>query len=138
MTGELFSLLGEHSILAGSVFPSGGFDEKENNTAFEQGVKNGSVQTLSHALFTVRTNHLLKRFSTEANYHYLSGVLIGTELGELLKVNMDTITLVGEDNLVANYLRAVKILGIKTNLKTTDAAAATTQGQLAIYRRLYR
>ena len=138
MTGELFNLLTRHSILADSVWPFGDADVRENTAAFEQGVKNGAGHNLSHSLFAVRTNQLLNRLSKEANYYYLSGLLIGTGLGELSKIEIDTITLVGEERLMANYSQALKILHSNANVKKTDAATATIQGQLAVYRRLYK
>ncbi|HTE11644.1 MAG TPA: 2-dehydro-3-deoxygalactonokinase [Chitinophagaceae bacterium] len=138
MTGELFSLLTTHSILADSVWPFGDADAEENSAAFAQGVKNGADHNLSHSLFAVRTNQLLKRLSKEANYYYLSGLLIGAELGELSKTAIDTITIVGEERLTANYSEALKILHCNAHVKKTDAATATIRGQLAIYRRIYQ
>jgi len=137
MTGELFSLLSGYSILAGSISAPAETGDEENNTAFAEGVRNGCTDNLSHALFIVRTNHLLKRFSKEANYHYLSGVLIGSELGGLPNMEPGTITIAGEARLMNSYLKACRVLGIGTAISTIDAASATIQGQLAIYRRLY-
>jgi 2-dehydro-3-deoxygalactonokinase len=136
MTGELFSLLAEKSILAASILPSGG-DEQENNGAFAQGIKAGKGGSLSHSLFLVRTNQLLHRFSKEANYHFLNGLLIGSELEALSKKAVDSITLVGEARLLAHYLEAFAVLSIDAAVSIADAATATIHGQLAVYRRLY-
>jgi len=136
MTGELFKLLADQSVLASSVDPSGG-EPDENETAFEQGVKNGAGQPLLHSLFRVRTNQLLRRFSMTANYHYLSGLLIGSELADIKKMQLEKLVLVGEERLIANYLKVLKILAIGGGIKTIDAGLATIQGHLKVYQRLY-
>ena len=136
MTGELFSLLAEQSILAASILSAGG-DEQENKEAFAQGIKSGQGSSLSHSIFLVRTNQLLDRFSKEANYHFLSGLLIGSELEALSKTAVDSITLVGEARLLAHYLQAFAVLGIAAAVTIADAATATIRGQLTVYRRLY-
>ncbi len=136
MTGELFNLLSEQSILSASV-QSGGEVDEETKSAFRKGVAAGQGQCLSHSLFLVRTNQLFQQFSKQANYYYLSGLLIGSELEALLAKPVDTITLSGEKKLLDNYLAAFDILGIHAAVKIMDAATATIRGQLAIYRRIY-
>ena len=136
MTGELFSLLSEQSILSASV-QAGGSTDEEAAAAFRKGVAAGQKQSLSHELFQVRTNQLFNRFSKQANFYYLSGLLIGAELGALSAKAVETLTLVGEKKLLNNYLTAFDVLGIRAPVKILDAATATIRGQLAIYRRLY-
>ncbi len=81
MTGELFAVLGTHSMLAHSI---GGETCGELAGATLEGFLAGVEATaglpLAHALFTVRTNQLLGRFDKAANRAYLSGLLIGHEL----------------------------------------------------------
>ena len=138
MTGELFKLLSEHSVLASSIDPPGGeADKGENDAAFEKGVGDGAGQNLLNALFRVRTNQLLQQFSTAANYHYMSGLLIGAELADVKRMQMDKLVLVGEERLIANYLKAYNILAIGSSIKTIDAGFATIQGHMKIYKRLY-
>jgi len=138
MTGELFKLLSEHSVLATSVdAPGEEADENENGAAFEQGVENGATKNLLHSLFSVRTNQLLRRFSTAANYHYLSGLLIGAELADVKRMQMENLVLVGEERLMANYLKAFTILAGGNGIKAIDAGFATIQGHIKIYKRLY-
>jgi 2-dehydro-3-deoxygalactonokinase len=136
MTGELFSLLADQSILAASILPGGG-NEKENGNAFQQGVTTAQGRSLSQNLFLVRTNQLFNRFSKQANFHFLSGLLIGAELEVLSKKQVDSIILSGEKKLLRNYLTAFETLGIQAAVRTVDAAAATIRGQLAVYRRFY-
>lgn len=85
MTGEVFGLLSQNSILSKSVLAGSDIRDKEDKAAFEQGVLDSRHQHLLHAAFMVRTNDLFQRFSKEQNYWYLSGLLIGAELAVLLQ-----------------------------------------------------
>ncbi len=76
MTGELFNLLKEHSILAdllaGSVEPG---------RAFEAGVRHGlDRDDLTAELFSVRARALLGKAPLEEAGAYVSGLLIGADL----------------------------------------------------------
>lgn len=81
MTGELFEVLGKHSILSASV------EATEWNPSFEdvfvEGVKKGVADRQMPPLFSVRANSLIHTVSSKENYYYLSGLLIGAELGHL-------------------------------------------------------
>nr|WP_068889122.1 2-dehydro-3-deoxygalactonokinase [Pedobacter panaciterrae] len=83
MTGELFNLLSVNSILSASVEEGGDLDNIENQHCFMEGVAAGRNSNLLHATFMVRTNQVLKNIPPKQNSHYLSGLLIGAELGEL-------------------------------------------------------
>lgn len=136
MTGELFSLMADHSILASSVQP--GSDAVQAANAFQEGVTAAQGRPLSHALFLVRTNQLFKRFSLQDNYHYLSGLLIGAELGSLQAKPPALLTISGEEKILPSYIAALDVLGIRSVIKTIDAATASIRGQLAVYRRVCR
>jgi 2-dehydro-3-deoxygalactonokinase len=138
MTGEFFELLANKSILSDSVAAGAALEDKENKPAFEQGVKESMQQNLLHNSFMVRTNQLFKRYSKEANYFYLSGLLIGSELGQLAEREMDEITIVGDKKLVTNYLLALKVLGINCKVTTVDAMQATIKGQLVLFKQVYQ
>ena len=76
MTGELFNLLKEHSILSdllgGDVVP---------NDAFKAGVRQGFMNAdLPAELFTVRARVLLDQAKREDAASYTSGLLIGTDV----------------------------------------------------------
>ena len=84
MTGELFALLKQYSLLSKSVAIPQQVSLLENNlVAFREGVQEGIKSTLLNSLFTVRVNGIDNRFSKEQNYYYLSGLLIGSELKNL-------------------------------------------------------
>ncbi|MEO5681635.1 MAG: 2-dehydro-3-deoxygalactonokinase [Chitinophagaceae bacterium] len=138
MTGEFFELLAKKSILSDSVEAGASMESDENKAAFKKGVMDSLQQNLLHNSFLVRTNQLFKRFSRQENYFYLSGLLIGTELGGLLKKDMDAITIVGDEKLLYSYRLALKLLGITVKIQTADATAATIQGQLALYKKIYQ
>jgi 2-dehydro-3-deoxygalactonokinase len=137
MTGEFFELLSAKSILSDSLATGAAVEDDEASRAFEQGVKDSRRQNLLHYSFMVRTNQLFRRFSKTANYFYLSGLLIGSELGQLPKKEMDAVTIVGDGKLVSNYRLALKLLDIDTAVTVVDAAAATIRGQLIMYKQVF-
>lgn len=98
MTGEMFALLCEHSIL-GRLMQG----HEYRPDAFIRGVddsrKNGSL--LRH-LFAVRTHGLFKTLQPEALRSYLSGLLIGHELTDLNPA-AGTVHLVASPSLVEPY-----------------------------------
>jgi 2-dehydro-3-deoxygalactonokinase len=114
MTGEVFALLREHSIL-GKTMEGDAHDAQ----AFDQGcdyareeARNGAG--LLHALFSARTLRLTERIAARSAYAYLSGLMIGAEMIEALRyfAAPRSITLVGEPLLVARYEQAARRCGV--------------------------
>jgi 2-dehydro-3-deoxygalactonokinase len=130
MTGEFFSLLSKNSILANNVEESDCLSDKDVLKNFEEGVENSMQYNLLHASFFVRTNGLFNRNTKKENYAYLSGLLIGTELKDLLNIK-SPITLVCNDTQNNYYLAAFRKLGI-TGVEFQDAASATIKGHCKI------
>jgi len=85
MTGELFEILSQKSILSNSIIEDVKNDISE--CPFLEGVKLGSQGKLSSSLFTVRANDLFGKSTKNDNYFFLSGLLIGDELAYLKKEN---------------------------------------------------
>lgn len=83
MTGEFFKLLSTHSILSASVEEAADSDEPVHQVRFREGVRAARDSGLLHAAFWVRTNQLLKNVPKTENFHYLSGLLIGSELKDI-------------------------------------------------------
>lgn len=81
MTGELFELISQKSILAGSVQSEAMTDP--HKTEFLNGVSLGLDGDLSKSLFLVRTHTVLHDMPKGENYFFLSGLLIGSELSYL-------------------------------------------------------
>ncbi len=138
LTGELFSLLGTKSILTSSVEEDNDFDTPDNRVHFDQGVKEGAANNLLHQLFLVRTADLFRKRSKTANYHYLSGLLIGYELTAFPQDYNGTIILAGSAVLVKKYKAAMELTGIIAKPKELilkDADEITIAGQYAVYSR---
>jgi 2-dehydro-3-deoxygalactonokinase len=136
MTGELFDLLSQKSLLKGAVEKN---DDLENDTDiefFKKGVKEAVQTNFLNSIFKVRTNHLFNTCTKRENFNYLSGLLIGTEIKDLKTSNADKINLVCGLNLEIYYRTALHETGI-SNFKQYSAQwadAAAVRGQLKIGR----
>ena len=108
MTGELFSLLKEHSILAD--FLDG---EVEANAAFKEAARRAIFnETLPAELFTVRARILLGQARKEDAASYTSGLLIGTDVRIGLSLQTETqVTVVGRPELTQLYASAIREAG---------------------------
>jgi len=139
MTGEVFAVLSEHSILGRTQQHSATFDAQ----AFDRGVQvaqsaDGELGVLS-TLFSARTLGLTGELSPTAQADYLSGLMIGHELAALATVqrrrrnnpNLPSIILIGNAQLCARYSRALDACGFAN---VTLAEQATERGlwQLAL------
>ncbi|WP_240206980.1 2-dehydro-3-deoxygalactonokinase [Vibrio sp. CyArs1] len=117
MTGEMFSLLVQHSIL-GKSLP----EQIEDRGTFERGVLQAqNKHSLLTQIFSART-HLL--FNNIAPYHvhsFISGLLIGHEL---MFVN-ERVYIVGGENLSERYLHACQLLGIRAQTFEGDMCFIT-------------
>lgn len=136
MTGEFFELLAQKSILSATVAAP----EREAGQAdsFQQGVRDARESNLLHAAFLVRTNNLFGRYSREENFGYLSGLLIGTELQELLRQPGRNLYLCGGSRLQAYYQLALETLGLGAHLQAFPAHwvdEAVVRGQARILTR---
>jgi 2-dehydro-3-deoxygalactonokinase len=108
MTGELFSLLKEHSILADLLQ-----GPVEVNDAFKRGVRHAiDHQTLPAALFGVRAGVLLGQTKKEDAPSYTSGLLIGTDVGIGLTWPASAqVTIIGRPELTRLYAAAINEAG---------------------------
>lgn len=129
-TGELFAAVRERSILAGGAAPGDGADDE----AFRQGVERGLAEpALSAALFSVRVGLLAGRLTTGSVPDYLSGLLIGAEIGAGRgAVRAGGVTLIGAADLVRRYALALSIAGLE-EAEICDATAVTARGLWRIW-----
>ena len=138
MTGELFDVITENTILKNSVC-SGFFDSKEQ-AAFKKGViKSSKNQSILNTLFNVRTSDLFKERTTTANFYYLSGLLIGEELKALKTINCNLIKLCAGGALYELYNEAIKLLdlGSKTVIISQEIVDnSVIKGQLKLLKQL--
>jgi len=131
MTGEFFHLLSNHSILSRSVEENNHSLKEGIPKSFEEGVVQSNHDNILHNAFLVRTNQLLGNFSKEENYYYLSGLLIGTEIKELVHGAIP-ITVVGNESMRKYYKAALEKSGIK-KITTIDADEALIKGHCKVY-----
>ena len=138
MTGELFATIAEHTILRDSVRrleePAGDW-----HPAFAAGVSAAADMPLLAALFRTRTNELFEYWDPAANFWYLSGVLIGTELLALREHPEHRIVLCAGKDLRAPYQAALGVLGFGERVHSVPADLvdqSAARGHLALLRRL--
>ena len=132
MTGEVFGVLKEHSIL-GRLMAGDAPDE----AAFARGL--GYARTgpggLLKRLFSARTLGLFDRLPASAAASYLSGLLIGSEIAEALPClpagELGEVTVIGDSALAERYRAAIEAAGLRAR---TGAADASARGQLLIAR----
>jgi 2-dehydro-3-deoxygalactonokinase len=136
MTGEFFELLSKKSILSLSIEDGLDFRHSKNAQGFKKGVTDSVTSNLLHNCFMVRTNDLFGKFTKRENYYYLSGLLIGTEMKELMNKKYTSITLVSDETLLPFYETAFKVLNKKKLvLHIQNADEALISGQLKILKR---
>ena len=135
MTGELFDLLSNKSILSASV-KRDAQEQATHDRFFADGVKKGATLNLMNSMFHVRTNQLFGKAGPGENFHYLSGLLIGHELKELLESGDMPVTLVCGGELKKAYTLALNALGVDRNLQIKDSDVALIRGQRKIMDRI--
>lgn len=139
MTGEFFDLLSTKSILANSLVKSENFQAQDNLESFTKGVKESIHSNLLHSCFLVRTNDVFKKLSLEENYFYLSGLLIGSELKDVIAENENKhITIAANAALSAQYIAALQTFGLpndNTAVAAMDADKALIKGQWKVYKK---
>lgn len=125
MTGELYGVLREHSIL-GRLMAGDAADDD----AFRRGLAYARTSGggLLKRLFSARTLGLFGELPDSGIASYLSGLLIGSELGEALDCLERTptdqeITVVGSSELTERYLAAIVSAGLRGRKAIDDAGA---------------
>ena len=141
MTGEMFNILSEYSILKDSVDlnKSSGLIEPADIEAFKYGVEVSGASSLLHNLFTVRTMQLFGKFGKDQNSYYLSGLLIGTELRQLSSGIYNHLVICSGKHLYDHYKIAVEMLSfqVKTTFIQSDLIdKATIAGQVQLFNAL--
>lgn len=124
MTGELYALLRDHSILNASVAADDAFDP----AAFDEGLAAaGDGEALAARLFTVRARVVGFGRPVASTASYLSGLMIGSEVAStpaLLGIeDGDAVDLLGDPRLCELYARALARLGRRTVTHPGDPAA---------------
>jgi 2-dehydro-3-deoxygalactonokinase len=127
MTGELFAVLGQHSVLK-SDSPA------DDDDAFDLGLAAaGPGDALAARLFTVRSRVVGGDAAPETTPSYLSGLLIGAEVAavpQMLGERPERVVLLGDAGLCARYRRALDRAG--TSVEVFDGEAAAIAGLFAL------
>jgi 2-dehydro-3-deoxygalactonokinase len=120
MTGELFAVLGRHSVLKSEAPPN-------HDSAFDAGVDAaGDGGALSSRLFTARSRVVAGGEDAVTTPSYLSGLLIGAEIAavpRLLGVEGEPVEVLGDPALCAWYCRALARRGVAAAVHDGEAAA---------------
>jgi 2-dehydro-3-deoxygalactonokinase len=126
MTGEVYGLFSQHSILARTLEADAPLDL----AAFRRGVvRAGNGEGLLHNAFGVRALALFDRLSPVESASYLSGLLIGEELGQQALSPGSEVIVIGASALVERYALALGERGAKV---CTFGAEATWAGLRAL------
>ncbi|KUF09762.1 2-dehydro-3-deoxygalactonokinase [Pseudoponticoccus marisrubri] len=132
MTGEMFALLSDQSVLRHSV-QGPGWDD----AAFDEAVSDAisTPANVAARLFGLRAAALLEGLSADTARARLSGLLIGMELAASRPYWLgQPVRIVGEDGIGAAYLRALQAQGAE--VATTPAQDITLKGLTAAYAQL--
>ncbi|MFC0338404.1 2-keto-3-deoxygalactonate kinase [Kushneria avicenniae] len=130
MTGELYAVLREHSILGRPAHEcQENASEAASLEAFDEGLANARAAGsagLSGQLFSVRSRVLADELSPAASLAYLSGLLIGEEVrsatATLSGTSRPSLALIGDDALCQRYSRALSYFDY-TNVQTIHDAS---------------
>lgn len=126
MTGEVYGLFSQHSILARTL----DVDVPLDLAAFRRGIaRAANGESLLHNAFGVRALALFDRLSPAESASYLSGLLIGEELGRQTLTPGGEVIVIGASALVERYALALSERGAKVR---TFGAEATWAGLRAL------
>lgn len=136
MTGELFALLQEHSLLAslmGTGRESGDATGAAGSAGFLAGLRRAADPgPLAALLFSVRADALAGTMAPQHLTAYLSGILIGRDVREMLALLQPAgpVDVVATGPLAALYAEALAWFGREANVY--DGDAVTVAGLTAI------
>ena len=139
LTGELFAVLRDHSIL---VRGPQGTDAAAEKKAFEQGVADSAgfpEAQILHRLFECRSRQLHGEFPAHASASYLSGMLIASDVYNALRALSDaaiarTVVLIGAPHLTQRY--ATACAQAQYEVCELDGGEASLAGLTAVFSRL--
>lgn len=131
MTGEIYSLLREHSILAGQLAPPARLGH-----AFNAGVQHGFAEhDLTAELFSVRARALLGKEEGVDAPSYVSGLLIGADLAVGLRFAWHgEIVVMGRPELTGLYAAALGLA--RRECRIVDGEEAFIAGAIHLAEKL--
>jgi 2-dehydro-3-deoxygalactonokinase len=123
MTGEVYAALTGHTIL-GRLMQ---LDAPPDDAAFARGVAYGleAPAALLSRIFSARTLGLFEQLAAAALPSYLSGLLIGSEIGSALAMRQrpKRITLLASPALASRYAAALRLAGVTCDVGSPLCAA---------------
>ena len=125
MTGELFGLVTQHSIIARLAEEA----PEPDLEAFERGLEIAfdAEWDISTTLFSARTLVMAGKLKPTAVKDYVSGLMIGAEVERFasrwLGDERDHVTICANASLGARYQRALRLAGVEAALAPEDAVA---------------
>ena len=132
MTGEVYALLSQHSILSRTLAADAPWHEASFSDAVLLAQRTPSVLS---SIFATRTLALFGTLPTEQHASFLSGLLIGEELRAMQAQRHGPLLLVGSAALTPRYQCALRTLGLSAQALGDEA---TWAGHLALARTLPR
>ncbi|MGJ5179300.1 2-dehydro-3-deoxygalactonokinase [Bradyrhizobium oligotrophicum] len=137
MTGELFAVISQHSILMHAVEPGGA--ATDDGAPFRAGLASGlaAPAALTNALFRLRAAQLLGFEQRSDGAARLSGLLIGSEIAAArARFGADhPLRLIGAGRLGALYREALVASGF--NVNECDAEQASRRGLVKAARQIW-
>ena len=129
MTGELFAVLLDHSIL-GRLVEDGGPEAAGAHATFLRGLERGlTADGLSHVIFGARTLALAGDLEPTEIRSWISGVLIGHEIAaarrwaSALGADSARVRVIGDPAIVDTYVAALTYAAVTVERGCPDAAA---------------
>ncbi|MFL6547235.1 MAG: 2-dehydro-3-deoxygalactonokinase [Povalibacter sp.] len=135
-SGELFSIVNQHSVL----IRSDGQPAQDSTASFDQAVDHVKAfpqSPLAHLIFECRSRQIAGELSRAAAPHFLSGLLIGQDVLNAVQLFADvlkqdrTIVVVGTDQLIDLHARAFSKVDYST--RAIDGSAASLAGLTALH-----
>jgi 2-dehydro-3-deoxygalactonokinase len=130
MTGEIFSAARDHTIL-GRLMQEGTPTSGSFLRGVADGARPGGPGALLNRLFAVRTAGLFGEIAGPDLSDYLSGLLIGAELGDQPPDSSAELRIIASDALAERYRTAAASLDMAAEIVPSDCIA---DGYIAIAR----
>ncbi|MFM7026333.1 MAG: 2-dehydro-3-deoxygalactonokinase, partial [Limnohabitans sp.] len=131
MTGEVYALLSQHSILSRTLPAEAPWHEATFLDAVQLAQRTPSVLS---SIFATRTLSLFHTLPADRHPSFLSGLLIGEELRAMqAQASNQTLLLIGASALTTRYRSALQALGLSCRYWHDEA---TWAGHLALARSL--
>ena len=136
VTGEVFRALEKHTILGALMAPAGADTGEAGHAGFRGGLERAREDGgVLHHLFSTRADGLFSAVPAEGLRDYMSGILIGNEIRDMVAMtNATAVILVGAPALNTRYAEALKLWGVAAT--PTDVDTVSVKGLTRIAKAL--